>query len=52
MFLTYVKNVLDSLWGVTITGIGFNFISNIEVMSVVSNGCMGGEAMNHLGGEE
>ena len=37
----YEENVLERLRGSPITGAHFNFVADIEAVSVVSNGCVG-----------
>ena len=51
MLLACVEYVAVHLRGVTITGAGFSFVSNFEVVSVVFNRGMTSEAMDHLSGE-
>ena len=47
----FEENVLERLGGSPITGARFNFVSNVEAMSVMSNGRVGCQTTNHLGSE-
>ena len=47
----FEEDVLERLGGSPITGAHFNFVSNVEAMSVMSNGRVGCQTTYHLGSE-